>query len=538
MPRKTRAAAKAQEAILADVDDAPQEVPLPPTPKRDREPLRSITPNSVDSLDNERPAPDEMSKAKGKKGKKGGAKKKGKKTKAETVNEEPENVEEAQEETTEPIEVLPETNDDREEQSASVGEPVVVAPEVQEPQERPKSSLGRSTRMTRRQQAKAEAEAETEAELEGAPEEQDQADAPAQAPLEDAPTAEEPVVIDEPAVSEEQLEPVIEAPEPKAIAGELILSPPEPNEPEELPATNTPSLLARSQNIEALSPTLQELPDRTRPEPLSLVASNSTSRRTSQVEEGIEAIDALEDEIDEVAKIIPALDSPLSPVKPRSAKKAEQSRLATKTTSTSKPAAPRTNKLAATTQPSATARIRSLAEPKKPATTLSRTASTKARPKSVVVDSKVKDKNEGNANEPSKPVDYLAAKRRPVSVSFPTPPPPPKSKKPTTVSNFTLPGEAVAAKLKAQKLERQKREEEEAARKREFKARPVPTVSTAPCIHCGYRPLQSESAVVFRPKVTSFLCLLQFRICTDMVYRSVQRQWRSSKLPQVGHVRA
>ena len=44
------------------------------------------------------------------------------KTKAETVNEEPENVEEAQEETTEPIEVLPGTNDDREEQSAVVEE--------------------------------------------------------------------------------------------------------------------------------------------------------------------------------------------------------------------------------------------------------------------------------------------------------------------------------------------------------------------------------------------------------------------------------
>ena len=487
MPRKTRAAAKAQEAILADVDDAPQEKSLPPTPKRDREPLRSITPNSVDSLDNERAGAEEMSKAKAKKGKKGGAKKMGKKAKAKTVDEEPESVEQPSQEDVADTRPL-ESSSEKLQETLVVEDPADEATTEPKIEERPQSSLGRSTRMTRRQQAKAEAEAEAEVEAEvGAETEvgaeaqlEEVQDAHANAiPAAEAVPIEENFTPQEEAQDSKQQEPLQqeEAPEPKAIAGELILSPPEPNGAEEVALATTPSLLEISQDTEALSPTLHELPDRTRPEPLSLVASNSTSRRTSQVEDPIDAIDALEDEFDEIAKVLPALDSPLSPVKPRFVKKADKPKVASHTSSASKPVAPRTSKLATTTQPSATARIRSLAEPKKPVAGLARTGSVKARPKSTTIDSKPKEKSENGNAEPSKPVDYLAAKRRPISVSFPTPPPPPKSKKPTTVSSFTLPGEAVAAKLKAQKLERQKREEEEAAKKREFKARPVPTVS-------------------------------------------------------------
>jgi hypothetical protein len=51
---------------------------------------------------------------------------------------------------------------------------------------------------------------------------------------------------------------------------------------------------------------------------------------------------------------------------------------------------------------------------------------------------------------------------------------PTKSTKPPTTSTFTLPGAAISAKLKAQREERQKREEENAREKREFKAKPVP----------------------------------------------------------------
>lgn len=68
------------------------------------------------------------------------------------------------------------------------------------------------------------------------------------------------------------------------------------------------------------------------------------------------------------------------------------------------------------------------------------------------------------------------SKPRPVTLSFPTPPPPPKSKKAPTTSTFRLPGEAVAAKLKAAREERMKKEETE-KKPVPFKARPAPNMS-------------------------------------------------------------
>lgn len=52
------------------------------------------------------------------------------------------------------------------------------------------------------------------------------------------------------------------------------------------------------------------------------------------------------------------------------------------------------------------------------------------------------------------------SKPRPISMSFPTPPPPPKSTKVPTQSTFQLPGEAIAAKLKADKEARLQRQAE------------------------------------------------------------------------------
>jgi hypothetical protein len=78
------------------------------------------------------------------------------------------------------------------------------------------------------------------------------------------------------------------------------------------------------------------------------------------------------------------------------------------------------------------------------------------------------------------------SKPRPVSLSFPTPPPAARSSKAPTKSSFQLPGEAVAAKLKATREERMKREAAAATskatakatsddKKTAFKARPVPS---------------------------------------------------------------
>ena len=73
------------------------------------------------------------------------------------------------------------------------------------------------------------------------------------------------------------------------------------------------------------------------------------------------------------------------------------------------------------------------------------------------------------------------SKPRPMSIQFPTPPPPPKSTKAPTQSTFRLPGEEVAAKLKAAKEARLTREAEEQV-KRVFKARPAPSTTKAPIV--------------------------------------------------------
>lgn len=82
------------------------------------------------------------------------------------------------------------------------------------------------------------------------------------------------------------------------------------------------------------------------------------------------------------------------------------------------------------------------------------------------------------ANKEKKEVVIPHSKPRPISISFPTPPPAVKSTKAPTKSNFQLPGEAIAAKLKAQREERMKKEAEEAKRPA-FKARPAPSMSKA-----------------------------------------------------------
>lgn len=80
---------------------------------------------------------------------------------------------------------------------------------------------------------------------------------------------------------------------------------------------------------------------------------------------------------------------------------------------------------------------------------------------------------------PSKPPNSAtkpALKPQKPRVSSVTNPPfvPTKSTKAPTRSTFTLPGEAISAKLKAQREDRLKKEEEEKKFNREFKARPAP----------------------------------------------------------------
>ena len=107
------------------------------------------------------------------------------------------------------------------------------------------------------------------------------------------------------------------------------------------------------------------------------------------------------------------------------------------------------------------------------------------------------------------------SKPRPVSLSFPTPPPAAKSTKAPTKSNFQLPGEAVAAKLKAARAERLAREAEAAAKKQAsgttardderrpaFKARSVPAgLKKTPSIRQTAASMARESLIGGKPVV-------------------------------------
>jgi hypothetical protein len=94
MPRTTRAAAKAQTDPVFEIspaDDDPTTVALPPTPKPERELLRSITPNSFDGGEVEKHIEDDMAgkKGKGKTKKRSNKAKKAKKAKDDTTDASP-----------------------------------------------------------------------------------------------------------------------------------------------------------------------------------------------------------------------------------------------------------------------------------------------------------------------------------------------------------------------------------------------------------------------------------------------------------------
>ena len=84
------------------------------------------------------------------------------------------------------------------------------------------------------------------------------------------------------------------------------------------------------------------------------------------------------------------------------------------------------------------------------------------------------DRNRSSSSSTAKATDYLASRRPSINLKFPTSPAAPKNVKPHVVSDFKLPSDALAAKFRAQREERLKKEKEEEATRREFKARPVP----------------------------------------------------------------
>jgi len=189
-------------------------------------------------------------------------------------------------------------------------------------------------------------------------------------------------------------------------------------------------------------------------------------------EDPIEALDALEEAIQQVDDSLPKIEDIASP----------QKSISTNPNMTSMPVLNLTPAAKKSPTPlrrnSAIRKSMNTRPHPSPDTTAKRTSTVNKR-MSQAVDGKTtrkanKDNSvpEGLKAEKQAPV-IPHSKPRPISLSFPTPPPPPKSK-PAALPTFKLPGEAIAAKLKAAKEARMKKEEEAPAKKPAFKARPAP----------------------------------------------------------------
>lgn len=209
--------------------------------------------------------------------------------------------------------------------------------------------------------------------------------------------------------------------------------------------------------------------------------SRSPGKAPMRLEQSIEAIDALEEAIEEVGKAIPEFEAHSSDEKsPR--KKATRAKATSKeAAATTKMNAPSKSSLDVTkTSRNTPQSMKLVSNTRNASNTLTTAAARPSITRSASVrDSTSKDSEENRKASTTEVKDYLASKRRPISLSFPAPPPLSKSSKPPTKPTFQLPGDAVAAKLKAQKEERLKRDEEAAIKKPAFKARPVPAYKNA-----------------------------------------------------------
>lgn len=194
-----------------------------------------------------------------------------------------------------------------------------------------------------------------------------------------------------------------------------------------------PKVLASEKPIDGeVTPAASLTPSRT----MSRSSTRSPSKTPMRLEESIGAIDALEEALEDVGRSLPSFDQLAAEKSPRKAK-------FTRTTTPSK--APRKTAEGPSVAPVASkvSQKPSLAPRSAKTTGLSRASSVRAPPKERSGSGEV--------------TDYLASKRRPISMTFAAPPPPAKSNKAPTMSTFQLPGEIKAAELKARKEERLKR---------------------------------------------------------------------------------
>ena len=212
-----------------------------------------------------------------------------------------------------------------------------------------------------------------------------------------------------------------------------------------------------------------------------------TIRVSMRPEDSIEAMDRFEDEMEKVGDLIPATHgsarNPKEPKEPKESKRREKSATGRPNTGKKTSSHSKIHKDSASPTLGAEANSKAAALLKRGATVL---PSALNKPETTKLNTKTRQVSDSSSASEKAP---NTVKKR-ISSVHKAPFIPAKSTKPPTRSNFELPGEAVARKLKEAREERMKREEaEERVKKPAFKARPV-RLSQAPVV----RPTATSKA--------------------------------------------
>lgn len=230
-----------------------------------------------------------------------------------------------------------------------------------------------------------------------------------------------------------------------------------------------------------------------------------TTSRAPRIEDSVEAIDALEDAIERISQGLPSLDgikinSPVKSAKKTPARMNLEPPTRAPNTLRKSERTPAKSHAPPTTRATPRPRPTSLVLPPTRTTSKAPTtfAVTKQQKKPIIDGSRPKEVVVSQppalsfSNSPAKALPNMTKKRVP-STSLSTSKPgfvPAKSSKAPTKPTFSLPGEVISAKLKAQREERLKQEAEAEKAKKNFKARPMPAKVSEPSV----KPRENKSS--------------------------------------------
>ncbi len=214
------------------------------------------------------------------------------------------------------------------------------------------------------------------------------------------------------------------------------------------------------------------------------IQTSSPAKPITRIEDSVEAIDAFEEEIEKIGELIPAMDDNTQLPTGNTDQGNAAGNISDEPThasgrkpsNDSKPVVPQNNEAKAM-------RKETKSKPRQTLTSRSAQPATR-RP---TADAAVSRTSSVRTPASSKHSPRLGASKNPattrvrVSSLQKAPFQPAKSSKPPTRATFELPGEAISRKLKEQQEERLKKEVEEGAQKKTFKARPV-RLSHAPVV--------------------------------------------------------